>query len=236
MLRIEHISKKYGDNLVLDDVSFNVNRGDVLAIIGGSGSGKSTLLRCISMLDSVSSGNIYLDDLEISTISNYHQRVGMVFQQFNLFNNLSVIDNIILAPCKLKLMTRDDAVKRARELLKEVGLLEKENSYPRNLSGGERQRVAIVRTLIMNPDIILFDEPTSSLDPKMTKDVLDLIRRLVFSGMTIILVSHELKFVREVSKRVIFIHDGHVAYDGDASLAFDNPKDKALREFIGSMM
>lgn len=236
MLRIEHISKKYGDNLVLDDISFNVNRGDVLAIIGGSGSGKSTLLRCISMLDSVSSGNIYLDDLDISTINNYHQRVGMVFQQFNLFNNLSVIDNIILAPCKLRLMTRDDAVKRARELLKDVGLLEKENSYPRNLSGGERQRVAIVRTLIMNPDIILFDEPTSSLDPKMTKDVLDLIRRLVFSGMTIILVSHELKFVREVAKRVIFIHDGHVAYDGDSSLAFNNPKNKDLCEFIGSMM
>ena len=199
MLRIEHISKKYGDNLVLDDISFNVNRGDVLAIIGGSGSGKSTLLRCISMLDSVSSGNIYLDDLDISTISNYHQRVGMVFQQFNLFNNLSVIDNIILAPCKLRLMTRGDAVKRARELLKDVGLLEKENSYPRNLSGGERQRVAIVRTLIMNPDIILFDEPTSALDPEMIGEVLDLIKRIADSGKTMLIVSHEMNFVKNVS-------------------------------------
>lgn len=236
MLRVEHLCKRYGDVEVLHDINFNVSSGDVVALIGGSGSGKSTLLRCIARLLDVSSGCIYFDDVKINDISDFYQKVGMVFQQFNLFNNLSVIDNIILAPVKLKLMSKDEALDKARKLLLEVGLLDKENVYPRSLSGGEAQRVAIVRTLIMNPSVILFDEPTSSLDPKMTKDVLDLISKLIDKGITIILVSHELKFVKEVSNRVIFIKDGSIVTDTSCEEAFNNPKNVYLKEFVNSMM
>lgn len=236
ILRVEHLHKKYGDVEVLRDINFDVSSGEVVALIGASGSGKSTLLRCISRLLNISSGCIYFDGVKINDIGNFYQKVGMVFQQFNLFNNLSVMDNIILAPVKLKLMSKDEALDKARKLLLEVGLLDKENVYPRSLSGGEAQRVAIVRTLIMNPSIILFDEPTSSLDPKMTKDVLDLIKKLIDKGITIILVSHELKFVKEVSSRVIFIKDGSIVTDTSCEEAFNNPKNIYLKEFVNSMM
>lgn len=236
ILRVEHLHKKYGDVEVLRDINFDVSSGEVVALIGASGSGKSTLLRCISRILNISSGCIYFDGVKINDIGNFYQKVGMVFQQFNLFNNLSVMDNIILAPVKLKLMSKDEALDKARKLLLEVGLLDKENVYPRSLSGGEAQRVAIVRTLIMNPSIILFDEPTSSLDPKMTKDVLDLIKKLIDKGITIILVSHELKFVKEVSSRVIFIKDGSIVTDTSCEEAFNNPKNIYLKEFVNSMM
>lgn len=234
MLEVNNLSKSFGDVLVLDNINFVIKKGDIVSIVGPSGSGKSTLLRCLNYLEKPSKGDVIFEGNKVNKIVG--KGIGMVFQQFNLFPNMTVLDNIILSPVKLKIMSYKDALKKACELLEIIGLSDKKDNYPNELSGGQKQRVAIIRTLIMDPDIILFDEPTSSLDPKMTKDVLDLIRRLVFSGMTIILVSHELKFVREVAKRVIFIHDGHVAYDGDSSLAFNNPKNKDLCEFIGSMM
>ena len=196
MLEVRNLVKSYNKNIVLNDISFTVNKGEVIGIIGESGCGKSTLLRCISRLERINSGAILFDNIKIDAIKNYYEKVGMVFQQFNLFNNLSVLDNIILAPVKLKILSVNEAKKRARKLLKDMNILDKENAFPSNLSGGEKQRVAIARTLIMNPSIILFDEPTSSLDPKMTNEVLELIKKLKELHMTIILVSHELSFVK----------------------------------------
>lgn len=186
MLEVRNLVKSYNKNIVLNDISFTVNKGEVIGIIGESGCGKSTLLRCISRLERINSGAILFDNIKIDAIKNYYEKVGMVFQQFNLFNNLSVLDNIILAPVKLKILSVNEAKKRARKLLKDMNILDKENAFPSNLSGGEKQRVAIARTLIMNPSIILFDEPTSSLDPKMTNEVLELIKKLKELHMTII--------------------------------------------------
>lgn len=235
MLEIKNVSKSYGDVDVLKNINVKVNKGDVIAIIGGSGSGKSTLLRCIDRMEEVSSGEIFFNGKNIKDIADYHQRVGMVFQQFNLFPNMSVLDNIILAPIKLKIMDKGKALEEARKLLDSVNLLDKAQSYPNNLSGGEKQRVAIIRTLIMNPDIILFDEPTSSLDPQMTLEVLDLIRKLVNLKITILIVSHELKFVKEVAKRVWFIHDGKIMSDETIVDTFENPNNKILKDFVANV-
>lgn len=235
MLEVINLSKDYDNNHVLKNINFKVFKGEIIGIIGGSGSGKSTLLRCIDKIEDITTGEIHFNNENILKIDKYHQKVGMVFQQFNLFPHLTVLENIILAPLKLKLMTKNDAVKRAKELLKEINLYEKIDSYPNNLSGGEKQRVAIVRTLIMNPEIILFDEPTSSLDPKMTKDVLDLIKKLIPLGITIIIVSHELNFIKEIANRVIFIDDGKIVSDDTNENTFINSKNKLVKEFISSV-
>ena len=235
MLEIKNLCKSYDDHKVLDNISLNIDKKEVIAIIGGSGCGKSTLLRCINHIEEITSGEILFNGVNINEIPNYHQKVGMVFQQFNLFPHLTVLDNIILAPVKLNIMSKEEACKKARKLLKDINLLEKEKSYPSNLSGGEQQRVAIIRTLMMNPDVILFDEPTSSLDPEMTKEVLELIKKLTDTDMTILIVSHELNFVKDVAKRVIFLNKGKIASDTDVKHTFENSDNKELNKFLSNI-
>ena len=235
MLEVKNLKKSYGNNQVLKGISFKVETGDKIAIVGASGCGKSTLLRCLNLLEKPNSGDIYFHETNITKLkdlSPIREKMGMVFQQFNLFNNLSVLDNIILAPVKLKILSINEAKKRARQLLKDMNILDKENEFPSNLSGGEKQRVAIARTLIMNPKLILFDEPTSSLDPKMTNEVLELIKKLKELDMTIILVSHELSFVKEIVDRIIFIENGKIEVDTKAPFDFKNHKNKKLDDFL----
>lgn len=235
MLELKNVNKYFGDKHVLKNIDLSIKKGEVIAIIGQSGSGKSTLIRCIDRIEEISNGTILFDGKNIQNISNYHQKVGMVFQQFNLFPHLSVLDNIILAPVKLKIMNKDEAIIKAKELLKEIGLEDKINSYPNNLSGGEKQRVAIARTLIMNPEIILFDEPTSSLDPMMTNEVVELVKKLICLNITIIIVSHEITFVKEVAKRIIFISGGKILSDDNVEKTFNNNSNKILKEFIANI-
>lgn len=224
MLEVNNLSKSFGDNLVLDNISFVIKKGDVVSIVGPSGSGKSTLLRCINYLEKPTSGNVIFEGNRVNKIVG--KGIGMVFQQFNLFPNLSVLDNIILSPVKLKIMDRESAVKKAYELLDIIGLRDKASNYPDELSGGQKQRVAIIRTLIMNPDIILFDEPTSALDPEMIGEVLDLIKRIADSGKTMLIVSHEMNFVKNVSNRVLFLEGGKILFDGKTDEFFDSSNER----------
>ena len=209
MLEVKNVKKSFDKLNVLKGISFNVEKGEVISVIGPSGCGKSTLLRCINMLEKPSSGKIIFEGIDITSkntdLPKVREKIGMVFQQFNLFPHLTVLDNIILAPVKLGIMYKDSAIKRAEELLKETSLLDKKDNYPEELSGGQKQRVAIVRSLIMNPDIILFDEPTSALDPEMVGDVLELIKKVADTGMTMIVVSHEMNFVKKCASRVFFL-------------------------------
>ena len=204
LLEIKHLYKSFDKLDILKDINLDVNEGDVVVIIGPSGSGKSTLLRCINKLETLTKGNILLDGKNIDDSLEFHKKIGMVFQSFNLFENLTVLDNITLAPIKTKTLSEIDAVKRAKELLKMINLESKINEYPRSLSGGEKQRVAIVRSLIMSPEIMLFDEPTSALDPEMIGEVLSLMKTLS-SNMTMVIVTHELDVAKEIANRVIFI-------------------------------
>ena len=224
MLEVNNLSKSFGDNLVLDNISFVIKKGDVVSIVGPSGSGKSTLLRCINYLEKPTSGDVIFERNRVNKIVG--KGIGMVFQQFNLFPNLSVLDNIILSPVKLKIMDRESAVKKAYELLDIIGLRDKASNYPDELSGGQKQRVAIIRTLIMNPDIILFDEPTSALDPEMIGEVLDLIKRIADSGKTMLIVSHEMNFVKNVSNRVLFLEGGKILFDGKTDEFFDSSNER----------
>lgn len=224
MLEVNNLSKSFGDNLVLDNISFVIKKGDVVSIVGPSGSGKSTLLRCINYLEKPTSGDVIFEGNRVNKIVG--KGIGMVFQQFNLFPNLSVLDNIILSPVKLKIMDRESAVKKAYELLDIIGLRDKASNYPDELSGGQKQRVAIIRTLIMNPDIILFDEPTSALDPEMIGEVLDLIKRIADSGKTMLIVSHEMNFVKNVSNRVLFLESGKILFDGKTDEFFDSSNER----------
>lgn len=224
MLEVNNLSKSFGDNLVLDNISFVIKKGDVVSIVGPSGSGKSTLLRCINYLEKPTSGNVIFEGNRVNKIVG--KGIGMVFQQFNLFPNLSVLDNIILSPVKLKIMDKESAVKKAYELLDIIGLRDKASNYPDELSGGQKQRVAIIRTLIMNPDIILFDEPTSALDPEMIGEVLDLIKRIADSGKTMLIVSHEMNFVKNVSNRVLFLEGGKILFDGKTDEFFDSSNER----------
>ena len=224
MLEVKNLSKSFGDNLVLDNISFAIKKGDVVSIVGPSGSGKSTLLRCINYLEKPTSGDVIFEGNRVNKIVG--KGIGMVFQQFNLFPNLSVLDNIILSPVKLKIMDRESAVKKACELLDIIGLRDKASNYPDELSGGQKQRVAIIRTLIMNPDIILFDEPTSALDPEMIGEVLDLIKRIADSGKTMLIVSHEMNFVKNVSNRVLFLEGGKILFDGKTDEFFDSSNER----------
>ena len=235
MLEIKNIKKSFNKLQVLKGISFNVLDGEVVSIIGPSGCGKSTLLRCINLLEKPSSGNIILDGVDITNKKNLtqvRQKMGMVFQQFNLFTHLTVLENITLAPICEKLMDKDTAIKEAEKLLKSINLYDKKDNYPSELSGGQKQRVAIVRTLIMNPEIILFDEPTSALDPEMVNDVLDLIKKLVEKKITIIIVSHEMSFIKECANKIIFLDGGKIEFMGTKEEAFVNCKNKRLKEFL----
>lgn len=236
MLEVKNLKKSFGKTEVLKGISFKVEKGEVISIIGPSGCGKSTLLRCINMLEKPSRGRIIFENIDITDkktdLPVVREKIGMVFQQFNLFPHLTVLDNIILAPIKLGLMDRDSAIKMAMELLEDISLLDKKDNYPDELSGGQKQRVAIIRALIMNPDIILFDEPTSALDPEMVGDVLELIMKLADTGMTMIVVSHEMSFVKKCASRVLFMDDGKIMVDGTPDDIFGNKDNERLREFL----
>lgn len=231
MIEIKDLSKSYGDKEILKNINLTINDNEIVAIIGKSGCGKSTLLRCISRLENITKGSIYIDNENINNIKDYYKKVGMVFQNFNLFENLNVLDNLILAPVKLKLMTKDEAIKKAKNYLKDIGLINKIKEYPKNLSGGEKQRVAIIRALMENPKIILFDEPTSSLDPQMTQEVLDLMKRLSSLNITIIVVSHEMNFIKEFAQRIIYIDNKKVISDASVNDTF-NTNNENLKEFL----
>ena len=235
MLEVKKLKKKFGKNVVLKDISFTVNEGDIISIVGPSGSGKSTLLRCINMIEKPSGGDIVFEGKSLmdkkTNLSLVREKIGMVFQQFNLFANLTVTENITLAPVKLKLMDDKTAYKKGMELLENVGLKEKANVYPSSLSGGQKQRVSIVRTLMMNPDIILFDEPTSALDPEMVQEVLELIREVSKMGKTMIIVSHEMSFVRDISNRILFLDDGKIIFDGK-NKDFFNSDNERIKSFL----
>lgn len=235
MLEVKKLKKKFGSNVVLNDISFNVSKGDIISIVGPSGSGKSTLLRCLNLIEKPSSGDIIFEGTSLvgkkADLSLLRQKMGMVFQQFNLFPHLTVIDNITLAPVKLKLMNEVTARKKALELLNTINLKDKAKRYPNELSGGQKQRVAIIRTLIMEPDIILFDEPTSALDPEMIGEVLDLIKKVADTGKTMVIVSHEMNFVKKVSNRVLFIDGGKVIFDGKTKDFFSSENIR-IKEFL----
>lgn len=235
MLEVKKLKKKFGKNVVLKDISFTVNEGDIISIVGPSGSGKSTLLRCINMIEKPSGGDIVFEGKSLmdkkTNLSLVREKIGMVFQQFNLFANLTVTENITLAPVKLKLMDDKMAYKKGMELLENVGLKDKANVYPSSLSGGQKQRVSIVRTLMMNPDIILFDEPTSALDPEMVQEVLELIREVSKIGKTMIIVSHEMSFVRDISNRILFLDDGKIIFDGK-NKDFFNSDNERIKSFL----
>ena len=245
IISLKNINKYFGENKVLDDVSLTVKEGEVISIIGPSGSGKSTLLRSIIGLEEVKNGKISVEgelifdnDMKISKhkIRNAHLKMGMVFQSFNLFPHKTVIDNIIEAPLMVKKMPKEEALMKARELLKLVGLSEKENSFPGELSGGQKQRIAIARALAMNPDILLFDEPTSALDPELVSEVLKVIKELAKQKITMLIVSHEMKFVQEISDQVIFMADGKVVESGAAEKIFNNPEHDRIKEFLKKIL
>ena len=236
LLKLENINKKFGKKEVLKNISFEVQDKEIIAIVGQSGSGKSTLLRCINMIDPPTSGIIKYDKYNIMKknidINKYRMNVGMVFQQFNLFSHLTVIENITLVPIKLGLLTKEKAYKKGEKLLNDIGLLTKENEKPINLSGGEQQRVAIVRALMMEPKLLLFDEPTSSLDPQMTREVLELIKKIATTGMNMMIVSHELNFVKEVATRILFIKEGKIIFDGPKEEFFNNKDNQDIKDFL----
>ena len=236
MIEIKKLNKSFNNKKVLKNINLNVIEGDRLAIIGPSGCGKSTLLRCINLLEKPDSGNILFEGVDLvnnNKLNEIRRHIGMVFQSFNLFDNLTVIDNITLAPVKLKIMDVTEATKKAKELLKRFNLLDKINNYPKELSGGQKQRVAIIRTLIMNPKIILFDEPTSALDPEMVLEVENVIKAIANDGMTMIIVSHEMNFIKNVANKVIFLNEGKIIETGTPLDIFENPKDESLKKFIG---
>lgn len=236
MIKIEHLSKTYGNLAVLKDVNAEIKKGEVISIIGPSGTGKSTFLRCLNLLETPSSGDIYIDGENIFPkkvkTSRIRLKMGMVFQSFNLFEHLSVLDNITLGPVKLLKKTKTDAEKKAIELLQVVGLAEKMNAYPNELSGGQKQRVAIARCLAMEPEIILFDEPTSALDPTMVSEVLGVIRRLAKEGMTMVIVTHEMRFARDISTRVFYMDEGIVYEEGTPEQIFNHPEKEKTKAFV----
>lgn len=237
---VEHLVKKYGDNTVLNDINVSINEGDVVCVIGPSGSGKSTFLRCLNQLEEASSGDIIIDGANLTDkntdINQVRQHIGMVFQHFNLFPHLSILENIVLAPTDLGRLSKDEAEKKALELLERVGLADKKDAYPNSLSGGQKQRVAIARALAMNPDIMLFDEPTSALDPEMVGDVLGVMKDLAKQGMTMVIVTHEMGFAKEVANRVMFIDGGNFLEDGSPEQVFENPQNPRTKDFLDKVL
>lgn len=240
MIKVEHVEKSFGDHKVLKDVSISVSRGEVIVILGPSGSGKSTLLRTINGLETIDRGRVMVDGISVheSKQNTYQvrQHTGMVFQQFNLFNHKTVLDNITMGPIKVKNVPQVDAEKIARVLLKKVGLPEKDHAYPSQLSGGQQQRVAIARSLAMEPSVMLFDEPTSALDPELIKEVLDVMRALAREGMTMIVVTHEMGFAREVADRIVFMDDGLIMEEASAENFFSNQKNERSKQFLARIL
>lgn len=240
LLEVKGLRKVYDKHVVLENINTTVSKGEVIAIIGPSGCGKSTFLRSLNMLETPTDGHILFHGTDLTdksvNINHIREKIGMVFQHFNLFPNMTIRDNICLAPVKLKLMTKDDAVKKADELLERVGLKEKANTYPAMLSGGQKQRVAIARAMAMNPEVMLFDEPTSALDPEMVGEVLNIIKELAESGMTMLIVTHEMGFAKEVSNRCMFFSDGMITEENNPKEFFENPQSARLKEFLSKVL
>ena len=243
MLKTVNLKKNFGKLEVLKGISTEIQQGEVVAIIGASGSGKSTFLRCLNLLEEPTSGEVYFKGQNITVkddknfnINKIREHIGMVFQHFNLFPNMSVMDNITLAPIQVKGLSKEEAEKKGVELLKKVGLLDKKDAFPNTLSGGQKQRVAIARALAMEPDVMLFDEPTSALDPEMVKEVLLVIKDLAKSGMTTVIVTHEMGFAKEVATRIMFIDNGVILEEGIADEIFNHPKEERTKEFLDKVM
>lgn len=240
MITVKDLHKKFEDNHVLCGVNYHIGQGEKIVVIGPSGSGKSTFLRCLNLLEMPTSGEIWFDGQLITdpkvNIDKVRQHMGMVFQNFNLFNNLSIMDNITLAPVKLKLMNKEEASENALKLLERVGLKEKADAYPSQLSGGQKQRIAIVRSLAMNPKVMLFDEPTSALDPEMVGEVLDVMKGLADSGMTMVVVTHEMGFAREVGTKVLFMDEGIIMEENEPKEFFSNPQCQRLQDFLSKVL
>ena len=239
-IKVENLKKCYGSLEVLSDISTEVYKGEVVCVIGPSGSGKSTFLRCLNKLEKATAGTIIIDGEDITlkktNINKVREKIGMVFQHFNLFNNLNILDNLTLAPVQLKKCSKDEAVGRARRMLNKVGLADKEASYPSQLSGGQKQRVAIARALCMEPDIMLFDEPTSALDPEMVGEVLQVMKDMAADGMTMVIVTHEMGFAREVADRVIFMDGGYIVEEGTPQEVLLNPKEERTIDFLNKVL
>ena len=240
LIQVKDLKKAFGTNQVLDGITTDICQGEVVAVIGPSGSGKSTFLRSLNLLEVPTGGQILFEGTDITDpkvdINRHRQKIGMVFQQFNLFPHKTVKQNIMLAPVELKLMTKDEASKKADELLARVGLPDKANAYPDMLSGGQKQRIAIARSLAMNPDVLLFDEPTSALDPEMVGEVLELMKELAQSGMTMVVVTHEMGFAREVATRVVFMDEGIIMEENTPQEIFNNPQNERLKSFLAKVL
>lgn len=240
MIIVKDLHKTFEDNHVLRGVNYHIHSGEKIVIVGPSGSGKSTFLRCLNLLEIPTGGEIWFDGQEITDsktdIDEVRRHMGMVFQNFNLFNNHTIIDNITLAPVKLKLMSKEEAAENALKLLERVGLKDKADAYPSQLSGGQKQRIAIVRSLAMSPKVMLFDEPTSALDPEMVGEVLEVMRELAETGMTMVVVTHEMGFAREVGTKVLFMDDGNIMEENTPQEFFGNPKSPRLQEFLSKVL
>ena len=240
MINVENLSKNFGNLKVLKNISTTINKGEVISIIGPSGSGKSTFLRCINKLEEPTEGHIYIDDMDLmdknTDINKIRERVGMVFQHFNLFPHMTVLENLTLSPTMVKKESKEEAEKYALYLLEKVGLSDKANSYPTQLSGGQKQRIAIARALAMKPEVILFDEPTSALDPEMIKEVLDVMRDLAKEGMTMLIVTHEMGFARNVGNRILFMDNGEIIEDCSPKDFFENPTNERIKDFLNKVL
>ena len=240
LIRVKDLHKSFGGLNVLNGITETIHKGEVVSLIGPSGSGKSTFLRCLNRLEEPTSGHIWFDGVDIAdksvNIDRHRQKMGMVFQHFNLFPHMTVLENMIYAPMKVNKVSREAAVEKARALLNDVGMLSKIDAYPGKLSGGQKQRVAIARTLAMEPDIVLFDEPTSALDPEMVKEVLNVIKKLAETGMTMVLVTHEMGFAREVSDRICFLDEGTLIEDAPPEIFFSTPKSARAKEFLDKVL
>ncbi|MGN0664934.1 MAG: amino acid ABC transporter ATP-binding protein [Huintestinicola sp.] len=240
MMHVEELHKTFGDLEVLNGITMDIRKGEVIVILGPSGCGKSTFLRCLNLLEVPTGGHIYLDDIDLTSpktnIDEQRKKMMMVFQHFNLFPHMTILDNLTIAPIKLKNMTKEEAESKAHELLRRVNLDDKADAYPNQLSGGQKQRVAICRALAMNPEVILFDEPTSALDPEMVGEVLDVMKELASTGITMICVTHEMGFAKEVASRIIFFDKGVIAEDGTPEQVFGSPKNERLRDFLSKLL
>ena len=240
MITVKNLQKSFGDLTVLRGVDLHVSKGEKVVLIGPSGSGKTTLLRCLNLLEQPTGGQVFFEGIDITDpkcdINHIRRKMGMVFQQFNLFPHLSILDNIILAPTKQKLQSRDQAIENAMNLLRRVGLQDKAKNYPRQLSGGQQQRIAIVRALAMNPDVMLFDEPTSALDPEMVGEVLDVMKQLAEDGMTMVVVTHEMGFAREVADRAVFMDGGVIVEEGSPRDVFEHPQQPRTQDFLRKVL
>lgn len=240
MIKVTNLHKKFGKLHIIKGIDAHIKKGEVVVVIGPSGSGKSTFLRCLNMLEEPDDGEIIFEGASLNSkkgnIDKQREKMGMVFQQFNLFPHMTIMENMTLAPMKLKKKSKEDAKKEALDLLKRVGLLDKADSYPNQLSGGQKQRIAIVRALAMSPDVMLFDEPTSALDPEMVGEVLEVMKKLAADGMTMVVVTHEMGFAREVGSRVIFMDNGLIAEEGTPEEIFDNPKNPRTKEFLSKVL